>query len=391
MSQRTRLSTQQSPLVRILAIACTALTLVALVAWLPQEALLPQAHGESAVLDDESGDASEAIAAEIAEEAAEDSELELDGPIVPIGPDGRDAMREDALRKEPKREVVQPAFWIGIQGRAVESPVLRTHLQLADDLGVVIEQVIAGSPAEQAGLRPHDVIISAGGQPLLNMRGLQKLVIADGAKPIELKILRLAKEKTITVTPAERPDDVQLNNGSANRLPLNLQGDAGQLMREMLQRGGLGFPDRGGMQPFGMGGGMMALPGGVSISIQRNNNEPARITVQRGDEKWEVTGDDPESLQQLPEELRGPVERMLRGQARRDNRGGGGFDGGGFNGGLAEELEQEMEEFFRPRRGINIPEAPRNENEQRMLNRMRELEQRMQEMQRRLDQEDEAR
>jgi len=387
MNQTTKLS----PFTRILATAGAAFTLVMLVA------LLPQAYGERAVLDDQPGDA----AAEIVEDA-ETAEPALEGPIVPIGPTGRDALRDPDSRdtapgNERQRAQAKPTYWIGIQGRTVENPVLRTHLQLADDLGVVIEQVVAGSPAEQAGLRQHDVIISAGGQPLLDMRGLQKLVVADGAKPIELKILRLAKEKTITVTPAERPDDVQLDDGASNRLPLNLQGDAGQLMRDMLQRRGLG-----NMPQLGMGAGMMALPGGVSISIQRNNNEPAKITVQRGDEKWEVVGEDPESLEKLPEELRAPVERMLQGQARLGNRGGGfdrggpdrfrgGFGGGGFGEGLARELEEEMEGFFgAPRRvpGIQAPEAPRDEAEQRMLDRMRELEQRIEEMQRRMERDD---
>ena len=38
-----------------------------------------------------------------------------------------------------------------------ESEVLRTHLQLAEDMGVVVEDVIADSPAAKAGLRKHDI------------------------------------------------------------------------------------------------------------------------------------------------------------------------------------------------------------------------------------------
>jgi hypothetical protein len=37
--------------------------------------------------------------------------------------------------------------------------------------------------------------------------------------------------------------------------------------------------------------------------------------VKRGDETWKVVGDDAESLEQLPEDLRPMVERMLHGGA----------------------------------------------------------------------------
>lgn len=66
------------------------------------------------------------------------------------------------------------------------------------------------------------------------------------------------------------------------------------------------------------------LPNGVSISVQKQNDQPTHITVQRGNDKWEITGDDPEALKKLPEDLRPTVERMLHG--------GGGMAGamGGF-------------------------------------------------------------
>ena len=63
------------------------------------------------------------------------------------------------------------------------------------------------------------------------------------------------------------------------------------------------------------------MPNGVSISIQKQNDKPTHITVQRGNDKWEITGDDPESLKKLPDDLRPFVERMLHG-------GGGGGMGG---------------------------------------------------------------
>jgi len=62
-------------------------------------------------------------------------------------------------------------------------------------------------------------------------------------------------------------------------------------------------------QPFGL----PDMPNGVSVSIQKQNNGPAQITVKRGDEAWNVVGDDPGSLEQLPEDLRPFVEQLLAG------------------------------------------------------------------------------
>ena len=63
----------------------------------------------------------------------------------------------------------------------------------------------------------------------------------------------------------------------------------------------------------GGGQGVANMPNGVSISIQKQDDKPTHITVKRGDETWNVIGDDPESLKQLPEDLRPFVEQMLHG------------------------------------------------------------------------------
>jgi hypothetical protein len=57
------------------------------------------------------------------------------------------------------------------------------------------------------------------------------------------------------------------------------------------------------------------MPSGVSVSISKQEGQPTRITVKRGEETWEVVGDDPESLNQLPADLRPFVEQMLHGRS----------------------------------------------------------------------------
>jgi hypothetical protein len=108
------------------------------------------------------------------------------------------------------------------------------------------------------------------------------------------------------------------------------------------------------------------IPNGVSINIQKQNDKPAHITVQRGDDKWEITGDDTEALKKLPDDLRPAVERMLHG-------GGGGF--GGAMGGAG---NLRMPNFPQgPGMGPGFDGNQMREQLERMEKRLNELQQRM--------------
>ena len=87
-----------------------------------------------------------------------------DGPIVAISPDGGE-LHADVAHDEGQADP-EPAYWLGIQGQPLDSAVLRTHLQLADEVGVVVEDVVKDSPAEKAGLRRHDVLIDVNGEQI---------------------------------------------------------------------------------------------------------------------------------------------------------------------------------------------------------------------------------
>ncbi|MBC7815361.1 MAG: hypothetical protein IAG10_00515 [Planctomycetaceae bacterium] len=56
----------------------------------------------------------------------------------------------------------------------------------------------------------------------------------------------------------------------------------------------------------------MTLPDDVTVTLIRKGSEPARITVKKGEQTWDVTE---KELDKLPEELRKHAESALRGQA----------------------------------------------------------------------------
>lgn len=78
---------------------------------------------------------------------------------------------------------------------------------------------------------------------------------------------------------------------------------------------------RGENQPFRMhvfGPGVVmrqpqapALPAGVTVRVERQGDEPAKIHVERGDQKWDVTE---KELDKLPEDLRVSIGTMLAPQ-----------------------------------------------------------------------------
>lgn len=282
---------------------------------------------------------------------------------------------ETAVVDEP----AQPTYWIGIRGRSINDPVLRTQFQLAEDTGVVIEEVITDSPAAKAGLRQHDIILRANDEGVQGMEDLSELVTSGADKPIELRIIRLGQEETIIVTPEVRPEGLAQETTGLPGFGQLTDDDA---MRQLMQRmpGLQNLP--GGMRMFGPGviinGQRMdlnRLPNGVSVTIERSNDGPAKITVKQGDKTWNVVGDDAESLEQLPEEVRGYVEQLL----------GGGMLGE-FNFNFQKELEQllpnQLGQFLQapplPGPGVGAEQDP-------VLQKMQELERQLKELQQRLE------
>ncbi len=59
-----------------------------------------------------------------------------------------------------------PELWLGIEGSNV-TPAIAQYLGLQDDDGLLIFSVVAGSPAEDAGLRGGDRVVTIEGRPVV--------------------------------------------------------------------------------------------------------------------------------------------------------------------------------------------------------------------------------
>jgi S1-C subfamily serine protease len=70
--------------------------------------------------------------------------------------------------------------------------------------GVEVVEVVAGSPAGRAGLRPEDLILEMDGQPVGGMDDVQRLM--DGSaigRRVPVVVYRDGDRRTLEITPSE--------------------------------------------------------------------------------------------------------------------------------------------------------------------------------------------
>jgi C-terminal processing protease CtpA/Prc len=96
-----------------------------------------------------------------------------------------------------------PEFWIGISVSPIE-PALRSQLELPQQEGLLILEVMKDSPAAQAGLKAHDIALRLGGKPLTDQGKLIEIVQVNGEKAIPIEVIRQGDRLTINVTPQRR-------------------------------------------------------------------------------------------------------------------------------------------------------------------------------------------
>ena len=110
--------------------------------------------------------------------------------------------------------------YLGITSRALQ-PGEQTA---TDDKGVVVEEVMPGSPAAQAQLQAGDIIRKFNGRDVNNIIALRNMVgQAELDKNVELGILRDGKPLKVTIQIKEQPQDYQTSNVSPKQGPSQSQ------------------------------------------------------------------------------------------------------------------------------------------------------------------------
>jgi len=105
------------------------------------------------------------------------------------------------IQQDPHRGSSSP----GAIGHGAYLGILPDYQTLDGERGAGVKQVLPGSPAEDAGLEPGDLIVRWGGEPVGNVRGLTRVL--GESKPdqtVELRVVRGDDKITLPVTLGSR-------------------------------------------------------------------------------------------------------------------------------------------------------------------------------------------
>lgn len=187
--------------------------------------------------------------------------------------------------------------WLGVAIQDV-TPEIAGSLGLDKPQGALIAEVVAGSPAEEAGLRHGDVIVSVDRKEIEGYTQLSRAIaLLPPGKKVEIGVLRDGKQVTLPVIIAERSDEGGpiLARGSRSR---TLEAD------EVL---GIAVSELGPEARRGRGG------GGVLVAEVESDGAAARAGIQQGDILLEINRRPIQSVrdyQEVVRELR-PNEMVL--------------------------------------------------------------------------------
>ena len=246
---------------------------------------------------------------------------------------------------------VQPKisdYWIGVQCTEILPP-LRSHLQLEEKQGMLVEWIMPDSPADKAGVEQYDVFLKVNASPVTSVVDIIKVVeeVKDGVltvsairkgKPIELKI---TPEKRPQVTP-NMPNTPQRSEMPRQHIFRSLQpgviieefgsGDQQEMpeqMRQLLDQIHKQIEEQMGNLPESNGFRFEMAPGinpmlnfgtlGVGANTMQISIEPAHgdqegsLTVRKNNQTWSVAkfSDLPENVQKEVAEV---LENTVNGQ-----------------------------------------------------------------------------
>jgi S1-C subfamily serine protease len=96
--------------------------------------------------------------------------------------------------------------YLGIAGGSRPLPP-RIARRLGRGSGVEVVQVVEGSPAADAVLRPEDLIVELDGEPVADVGDIQRLMVVEKiGVPVSVRVLREGRELELSLVPAELGD-----------------------------------------------------------------------------------------------------------------------------------------------------------------------------------------
>jgi serine protease Do len=172
--------------------------------------------------------------------------------------------------------------WLGVGVQEV-TPELAKTFKLDRPAGALIREVFAESPADKAGLKAGDVVVSVNGRDVQTYNQLARFIaVVSPNETASLVVLREGKEKKVSVRVGERAEDerqLAMRNPeespggqvptSSDRLGISVQPVTPELARrfEISRRDGLVVVDVNSDSPAAAAG---VTPGSVILEVNRS-------------------------------------------------------------------------------------------------------------------------
>lgn len=116
-------------------------------------------------------------------------------------------MAKDLLPQLKKGRVIRG--WLGVMIQGI-TPELKESFELKEEEGALVSEVTPGGPAEEAGIKEGDVIVSFDGKKIREMKDLPIIVASTPVgKIVTVEVIREGKKKRFEVKIAELDKEIE--------------------------------------------------------------------------------------------------------------------------------------------------------------------------------------
>ncbi|MFW5810965.1 MAG: PDZ domain-containing protein, partial [Thermodesulfobacteriota bacterium] len=165
--------------------------------------------------------------------------------------------------------------WLGVAIQDI-TPEIAEYYGIKEVKGVLVTEVFEDDPAEKAGIRVRDIIVSVNGRPVEDTRDLTRLVagLSVGQKTA-VKVLRNGNRETFEVTIARREEEKILSRKDEDRKEEESLGiQVSEISPEIARR--YGISEKEGVMVMDVESGSKAEAAGLMAGdiVKEINHEP---------------------------------------------------------------------------------------------------------------------
>jgi hypothetical protein len=130
-------------------------------------------------------------------------------PVPPARPESREKFAPEASFRT----------FLGVATSPV-APSLHEHMELEEGFGIQVHEALPDSPAAEAGLRKHDILVKFEDQMLISPEHLSLLVrTKDSGDTVDLTLIRKGAEKVVSVTLGKKEEKFFAPQGPQRMMP----------------------------------------------------------------------------------------------------------------------------------------------------------------------------